>query len=292
MLPNFLIIGAPRASTSYLVNCLNEHPEILIAQNGYTHDIHFLNPDTSHVVNQNYHKGIEWYEELFSAVKNEKAIGEKTATYFTEKTTPEYIKKHLGSNVKLIVILRNPLERANSDFWYHRGQFPKNYCLIDVFRNSDNDKLQIAQAGKYFENYNNYLNYFERENFHFIVFDDLRDNPIKIFTEIFNFLNVNNYFTPSQINEKINSAYKDDGIKFKLKSLGGKIKSNYPNLFKVLNENKILQKLRDNLHKPSNKDSKYPPLNNDEIDFLQNYYYDDIKNMGKIINRDLVKLWL
>lgn len=292
MLPNFIIAGAPRASTTYLVNILDQHPDIFIAKNGYTHDIHFLNPDSTHVVNQNYHKGMEWYESLFSSVNNEKAVGEKTATYFTEKATPAYIQKHLGMDVRIIVVLRNPAERANSDFWYHRGHYPDEFSIKDVFE-MENDKLQIAQAGKYYENYCNYLEYFEPENFHFILFEDLRENPENMIKKVFRFLEVDENFLPSGLGEKINSAFKDESIVYRLKMAGSRIKAHHPAVFKFLNERKLFQNIRDSLHKSGTKSKKkYPELTEEEKKYLSEFYRPDIEEMSRALSNKSILEWL
>jgi len=63
MLPNYLIIGAARCGTSWLAKNLQLHPDIYMAE---CKEVHFFD--------QNYEKGISWYEEIFKG-RTEKAIG-------------------------------------------------------------------------------------------------------------------------------------------------------------------------------------------------------------------------
>lgn len=70
MLPNFLIIGAPRSGTTWIQENIKHHPEIFMPEQK---EIHFFD--------RNYAMGIEYYEKYFSAYDGQKAIGEATPDY-------------------------------------------------------------------------------------------------------------------------------------------------------------------------------------------------------------------
>lgn len=103
MLPNFLIPAPPKCGTTSLRNYLAQHPEVY----AYPKEIHFFD--------ENWHRGIKWYEKHF---KPAKAVGEKTPAYFFDRDVPERVKDVLP-DVKLIFIFRNPVDRAYSHYWHN-----------------------------------------------------------------------------------------------------------------------------------------------------------------------------
>ena len=113
-LPDFLCVGAQKSGTSLLYRLLNQHPEIYLAKGK---EIHFFNRD------ENYNKGIEWYSEHFAGSEDYKRVGEVTPDYNYVPTVPGRIYKTLGKDIKLIFMLRNPVDRAYSNYWmsFRRG---------------------------------------------------------------------------------------------------------------------------------------------------------------------------
>lgn len=146
-LPNFIIVGAAKAGTRALIDYLDQHNEI------YTY------PDEIHFFSKNYNKGIDWYQKFFKNVNDEKAIGEKSPSYFTSSKTPERIFQNIP-DVKLIFLLRNPVDRAYSHYWHAvRGGRIKN-GFEEKIKNEGNN---ILETGKYAKYINKYLKFFKKE---------------------------------------------------------------------------------------------------------------------------------
>lgn len=101
--PDFLILGAQKAGTTSLHAYLNQHPGIILHQ---IKEIHFFD-------NQ-YPLGFEWYSSLFPD-DPAKITGEATPYYLFHPCVPLRVKKHLP-RVKMIILLRNPVDRAYSHF--------------------------------------------------------------------------------------------------------------------------------------------------------------------------------
>ncbi|MCE2788621.1 MAG: sulfotransferase domain-containing protein [Saprospiraceae bacterium] len=101
--PDFLILGAQKAGTTSLHAYLNQHPDIIFHQ---VKEFHFFDIQ--------YYRGFEWYSSLFP-VDATKITGEATPYYLFHPCVPERVKKHLP-HVKMIVLLRNPVDRAYSHF--------------------------------------------------------------------------------------------------------------------------------------------------------------------------------
>ena len=117
-LPNFLIIGSAKGGTSSLHYYLRQHPQIFMpdlkeprffALEGGI--LNFQNPDSA--INYNSITTLREYESLFANVTNELGIGEASPLYLYSEKAARRIK-HYVPDAKLMVILRNPVDRAFS----------------------------------------------------------------------------------------------------------------------------------------------------------------------------------
>jgi len=124
-IPNFLIIGAAKSGTTSLYHALKQHPKIFMSP---VKEPNFFALEGGEL---NYPQGTvdprylaqcittkEEYNQQFEGVSNEIAVGEASPIYLYHPQAPVRIKNCLP-NVKIIVILRNPIERAYSNFLHH-----------------------------------------------------------------------------------------------------------------------------------------------------------------------------
>ena len=106
--PDFIGIGAEKAGTSWIYYCLHQHPSI----DTRIKETYFFN------MGSNWSKGFEWYESFFKHCHPTAKTGEFSPGYLTDPVAPEKIyKKH--PNTKLIVSLRNPVDRAFSAYIFN-----------------------------------------------------------------------------------------------------------------------------------------------------------------------------
>ena len=105
-MPDFLIIGAQKCGTTSLYNYLTRHPHILPASQKEVHFFDF-----------NYSKGLDWYRSQFPKMPSKQGFltGEASPYYLFHPLTPERVRLHFPE-VKLIVLLRNPVARAWSQY--------------------------------------------------------------------------------------------------------------------------------------------------------------------------------
>ena len=109
-LPNFLCIGAERSGTTWLYEVLKIHPEVYLYP--YIKEINFFS--------EHYQKGLNWYKQFFNGSRKSsyKAIGDISPQYFHEKEAASRIAQDLP-NIRLILFLRNPVNRAFSEYKIH-----------------------------------------------------------------------------------------------------------------------------------------------------------------------------
>lgn len=192
MKPTFLIIGAQKGGTTPGIWYLSQHPDIYMFQG----EAHFFDND------DNYNKGIEWYENKFFNGNKEyvrrKHRGEKTPMYCFMRKTIDRIKKAYP-NIKLLLFLRNPIARAHSHY-NHLQQVERTRFKGDRHR-SFNDLIQddlkkkyyrrydtILQRGYYLEQIEYILSKFPKENLKIIISERYKQDPLKVNNEIFKFL--------------------------------------------------------------------------------------------------------
>ncbi|KAK3256541.1 hypothetical protein CYMTET_34326 [Cymbomonas tetramitiformis] len=108
-LPRLLIIGTQKGGTGALRSFLSLHPEL---QESRSNEPAFFNRD------RNYHRGVGWYLWQWRPMPAGKHVNnfEKTPGYLNSITAPERVRKVLGPEVKLILLLRNPAGRAYSQY--------------------------------------------------------------------------------------------------------------------------------------------------------------------------------
>jgi hypothetical protein len=214
-MPNFLIIGAAKAGTTALYHYLKQHPQIYMSPQKDPRffalegeSLNFQGPD-----NQAERKlqrnnrlpitSIEAYRLLFKEVKNEKAIGEVSPLYLYSPKASERIHHHIP-NAKLIAILRNPVDRAYSNFLHlvREGREP----LTDFAKALREEESRIhsnwnpfwhyKQRGFYYAQLKYYFDRFTKDQIRIYLNEDLKNNPTGLFQNIFQFLDVNETFVP------------------------------------------------------------------------------------------------
>ncbi len=199
MLPNFLIIGAPRSGTTTLYESLKRHPQIFMSP--IKEPMFFiLEGDTKEYVGPVLPKGfrdIEAYRSVFRGVREEKAVGEASPFYLFSPKAPPKIKKYIPQ-VKIIALLRDPVDRAYSHYMLHcMGQLEP---LSDFREAVAAEKERIRKGwfiywcyqglGYYGKQIERYFSYFNPSQFRFFLLEDLIHSPDRLFREIFQFLGI------------------------------------------------------------------------------------------------------
>ena len=202
--PNFLIIGAARSGTSALHYFLGRHPEIFTTERKEPHffafvgqQLHFQGPRDDQTINRLAVTDQEAYQQLFAGARHEKAIGESSVSYLYYEQAPLNIRR-LAGEIKIIVILRDPVERAFSNFQYMRGTLREP--LTNFAQALAEEEKRIARQwhhiwhyrhlGYYARQLARYYREFEERLIHPVLFNEFRSHPRQVLREIFTFLEV------------------------------------------------------------------------------------------------------
>lgn len=187
-------LGPQKAGTAWIYSAFQEHPEIYCMPQR----------DSVHYFDMNYHRGEEWYLNHFAARTSEKTTVDATYSYIRSVAAPRRIYDH-NPGAKLIVCLRNPIDRAFSHYWHGKKKRDFEFSFEEGLRKYDLYSSWI-ETGFYADHIERYLNYFSREQLLVTWFEDLNNNTHKFASEIFSFMEVDSSYIPSHIESKVNVA--------------------------------------------------------------------------------------
>lgn len=210
MLPNFLIIGAEKAGTTWLYGRLRRHPDIFMPD---VKELHYFNGKNSNLESSasNFEtQDLDWYKEHFKEAEEENAIGEATAMYLCDPEAPTQIHRAIP-DIKLIACLRYPTDRAYSHYWMARGKGHTSISFEEVVQSRE---ARFIERGRYARQIERYLDYFERDQILILIHEEVFDAPSESLNKICSFLGVDDTFYRNQswITERVHPASTERSI--------------------------------------------------------------------------------
>lgn len=201
-LPDFIIIGAQKAGTTFLYHLLSQHPYVEPATKK---EVHYF--DTG------FDKGMDWYRSHFPLQK-----GREEQRVLTGEASPYYLfHPHAARraaqtvpDVKLIALLRNPVDRAYSDYQHKvregrerlgfqeaieteeerlRGEREK-MINDEHYQSPEYRRFSYLSRGVYADQLKEWHEFFDREQLLMLESEDLFKDPHKTFGRVLEFLNL------------------------------------------------------------------------------------------------------
>ncbi len=292
--PGFFIVGAPKCGTTALNNYLAQHPDIFMAEK----ELHFFGSDLK--MKERISK--PEYLNNFQNVEEKKLTGEASVWYLFSKNAAKEIKE-FSPDAKIIIMLRDPLEMLHSLHSQHLfnanedvGDFEMAIKLDDERKKGNNlpDSLDFfelplyRETVLYAEQVKRYLDIFGKENVYIILYDDFKNNTRKTVDETFKFLGVNG-------KNDIKFEVVNPNKRIKFLSLHRILKYPPEKLKKIIRTILPVKKMRHALmvllFKLNTREAKRKKIEERVNNQLKDFLTDDIKKLGKLINRDLSK-WM
>ncbi len=200
-LPDFLIIGAMRSGTTALSNWLGQHPDVFIAPGK---ELHFFD--------RHFDMGVDWYRSQFKRAGEATRLAEATPNYLHEPEAIERISQVIPE-VKLLIILRNPVDRAYSHYWHNQSRGKESLSFAEAIEAEQarisSDKANrafysYASRGHYITQLDEVLSRFRRSALHVEIAEEFFSDPERRLPIIFRFLDIDPTFVPSKVDERIN----------------------------------------------------------------------------------------
>lgn len=196
VLPNFLMIGAQRCATTWLYFCLRQHPDVYLP---FIKEIDFFS--------RYYDKGFDWYSRYFRLWRGQRAVGEITPSYLYMEGAAERIKRDLGE-VRLIVCLRNPVDRAFSQY---RKHLRAGAVHVD-FEAALERNPEYVERGFYAKQLDRFLRIFPGDRILVMIYEDVKKDPLSHLERVFDFLEIDSSFVPACAQDLVPSEALGGGI--------------------------------------------------------------------------------
>ncbi|MBX2828738.1 MAG: sulfotransferase [Flavobacteriaceae bacterium] len=293
---DFFVVGAARSGTTSLYNYLDQHPGIFLSKVKELN--HFSKVESNDRTDydrpkkgESYHtkiiKSFEIYKGLFSQTQPGQIKGDVSPSYLWGSHTAKRIHDH-NPKAKIIITLRNPMERAFSHFVMNYG--------VGYDREADFGKALKAKQDRvwgggnlylewstYFEAVKSYFELFPKEQIKLLVFEDWIKEKDQTLQEVFQFLGIDPNFTVDhtiQHNKKV--AYKNIGFLNFLRGrfLKGFIKSVLPG--------RLREKVKERFFTDENMNIEFDPKLRDE---LVVYFSDDVAQLEALVEVPLLEKW-
>jgi len=288
---NLLIIGAARSGTTSLYHWLKNHPDICFS---IIKEVHFFSID------ELFKQGKAYLHSFFPSYKGEENITIADTYLLIDTKAPKRILKY-NPEMKFIVVLRNPVERAYSAYHYAVNNGYENpkinfiqtmYLEEERLKNDDiveQNNLGNFYGGLYFKHLSYWMQYFPKKNFFLLTTNELKVKPAETLKNICNFLEISP-FVPSTRNKDFKQYNKISSVKLKYLR---QILVNRNNPFR-----KILRKvfpsqikyliiksgIIDFIHQLNKRKAQYLPLSPKERQIADKYFDKDLKRLKEEFN--------
>jgi hypothetical protein len=208
--PTFINVGPGRCGTSWLLEMLEQHPEVQLSRIKETE-----------YFNSNYDRGEAWYLEHFA--QSGKAVGEISNMYYVDENVAARIHA-FDPEMRIIFNLRRPesLLESIAGFGVRRGFDPGDPGFFEtpigrvMGSGYDNrlatgslnrgDTVQMADAACMSRFLQPYIDLFGKDRVYFLVFERIASEPEALLRELFAFLGVDPGFTPANAENVVNAA--------------------------------------------------------------------------------------
>ncbi|GAB5563387.1 MAG: hypothetical protein Wins2KO_04500 [Winogradskyella sp.] len=188
---NFMCVGVQKAGTSSIHDILSQNPNISLP---IYKETHFFCED------EKFNKGLDYYFNFFFKKTDSKYKGEIDPEYSYFTGSAEKIYDAFGK-IKIVFVLRNPVERAYSHYLMTKRRGLENLTFLDAL-NAEKDRLtsyfgqthySYINRGYYIKQLESFENVFGKENIRVLFFEDLISNPEKLIRNLSEFVGIGNF---------------------------------------------------------------------------------------------------
>lgn len=278
--PNFFIVGATRCGTTSLYEYLNQTPGVFMSS---------IKEPSFFSVSINRRRPIQNeddYLKLFENARIDQPIGEATTRYIIDPKSASLIKSKIP-NAKIIILLRDPVERAYSSYLYYLRRENKEPFNVIMKRSIAADLMGdyllclVIKGGLYYEQVKRYLDIFGRDPVKILFYEEFFSDINKQFKELLKFLGVE-----STLPEIINSIFNESK---KPKNKISKLILDIDDLMWNTGIKSVLPFLpkRKNLEERFLVSVEESHISEKDKQELINFYKEDVKKLKLLLQRNL-----
>jgi hypothetical protein len=288
ILPNFLLIGAAKSGTTSLHEALAQHPQIFCTK---IKEAHFFSED------KRYRMGIPWYQKTFFAgASGYPCRGESSPSYLvlSDITAPRIKKAYQDRPVKMIAILRDPVQRAYSHY-YHRIRSGLERMSFETALARDENrpsgqgewlKIGYYRWGCYASLLQPFLDTFPRTDISILLFEDFRDRYSETMAGLAAFLGVDSGFPFRPVQSNPAELPISDSLHSFLQHPSGVLHDLLRPISHRLSYS-LRHRLKKGLIQANLRQQSYPPMKKETERRLRERYLGEIERLEAILGRDL-----
>jgi hypothetical protein len=270
---NFIGIGAQKSGTSWVYACLYEHPQVCAP----IKEIHFFS-------RPRFVQGKVWYENHFKKCDVTKIKGEFSTSYLYSKEAPGRIQS-MYPNVHIIAILRNPVERAFSQYRnaIKAGEITQAVSFETFLANNES----VIGQGRYYEQLVRYIELFPKERILVLIYEDIKKDPKAFMRRVYQFLGVDDTFESSMLYTEINVARTPKAVVI------DRCMHHISETLRRFGFDRLVHAIR-KIGLPDlvrSYNTKKEARTQEKVTSLDHYFYDDVRQLSTLLDRDLVTQW-
>lgn len=290
-LPTFLVIGTNKSGTTTLYDVLKQHRQVFLP---FRKELHFFSDDVR------YARGVDWYvQSFFQGSAGCHVRGDVTPTYlyWGEKVIPRIKAVYGDTPPRMIVILRDPVERAYSRYWHQRRIEEREPLSFEDALAAEPERIledagtfgvrgrfprAYFQGGLYGAQLERYFTSFPAECFHVMLFQDLQRDFAGTIRGLLAFLGVDETVDIARVRSNPASVTRAPRFNAWLRSrstIGGVVRRVLPG--------HSFSYVRKAMRWAFLKPAEYPPINPDTEQQLRQRYLPDIRKLETLIGRSL-----
>lgn len=289
-----MVIGAPKSGTTSLFYYLHQHPDIYLPTKKELH--YFSYPFIEQqvkgpgdvVILPGLCANLDSYLVHYQDVKNQQRIGEVSPSYLYYDESRHQIKAELGAETKIIAILRDPVQKAYSQYMHlvrdqrETESFTRGLELEPQRAAAGwSDLWLYASSSLYSKHLEKYFETFGRKQILVLIFEDFMLDPPAAMKIIFNFLELDSgvFIDTEQIYNRTGES-KSKGVS-KFLNRPSSVKS----FLKKLVPDKLRLQLRERIMRWNT--GKKPTIEPAAETFLKQYFQKDVQNLSQLLGRSL-----
>jgi len=279
-----MIVGAQKAGTSSLIRYVGEHPNICIP---IRPEMNYFTRDDQYILG---YKKI--FPIFFKSLKNQSSI--VMAKQASLMYLPKCVKRLRDHNqeMHLVALLRNPIDRAYSAFWFFRRVGREVIRSFEEALEAEQDRLKenfhkwhhcaYLDRGIYFKQILTLYDYFPRENVHISLFDDFKKNPSEVCQSIFGLFDLPNFIINVGTHYNKASIARSEKVAHFMAS-----KNPIKKFVRHFMPDKTAFYINNYLRRLNRKKLEPPKMRYDTRKRLLEYFSPYNKELSKLLNRDL-----
>ena len=274
ILPTFIIPGAHKSGTSFVAEALSRHTEIYFP---ISKEPGFFQKESI---------DLALYQKHFLGYEGQKHIGDATTSYMFDEDSAEMIKRFIP-NVKLLFILRNPIDRVYSNYWQNikEGKGP-GLSFQEMLASNHTSLEKMIYVSRYDIHLKRFMQFFSENQILILLFNDLTNNPLKTLNRVLCFLGLDQFSHDEDLCYQVNpSAVPRFGrLQYLIanKVLYRAVKKKTPDKFLP-----AVKRLQQQMQCLMLRRREYPQMDNKSRNILNQRLSFSIEELSRLVGKDL-----